>query len=207
MAASGGRKGFYIVLGAAVLFIGYQVLRPASTRVEESRRPAPVDLVGPPAIPEDVLGVPPELQAYAGGNPAAEDHCWFLPYAVLGEDQGVAMLEALRQELAQGHGFPERLNVAEGQGALGATQLFRNEPGIARFYITDTNNPEALAAAEARIPLIITQPKPGDANAEVVYLDGHEAIVPLGQFPLSKAFIDALSELDTPEHEERPPGS
>lgn len=197
MSDHGVTKVLYAALAVAATLLAYNILRPSAIRHEGPAQVAPVVDAGTgPAIPKDVLGVPPGLMPM-GGADAAHGH-WFIPYAVLDEDQGIAMVQALRAELLRGKGFPEQLAVPTGRGAAGGEALYRAEPGVARFYISDINNPEAHQAAEAKMPLVITQPHPGDDAVDVLFVDGHLASVPVGRFPLSPGFLAALSELDPP---------
>jgi len=145
------------------------------------------------------------MRAMAG---MATDHGqWYLPYAVANEEQGIAMLQALRAELLRGNSFPNQLAVPDGLGARGRDMLYPTEPGIARFYITDMNNPAALADFESTVPVVISQPHAGDKSSDVLFLDGHLASVPLGVFPLSEDFLDALEALDPPAHQGKAPGT
>lgn len=194
-------KALYAALALIIGFVVYGALRPATTRTEITPPPAEVAATGP-TLPEDILRVPPAMQAMSGIAPDPGHGVWFMPYAITNEEQGIAMLQAIRREVAAGNGFPERLEVPEGQGAAGRNLLYPAEPGVSRYYISDINNPAATAAAESRMPLVISQPHDGESSADVLFIDGHMETIPLGKFPLTRRFLAALSALDTPEHEE-----
>lgn len=206
MGAGTGFKWMYAALAVAVVVIGFQLLRPTTTRNEEELASVAPDSGTGIQLPEHPLQVPPALQAIAGGGMDPGHGYWYLPYAVLDEEQGIAMVQALRAELLRGHGFPARLTVPEGRGAGGGDTLFPTESGVARFYTSDINNPAETGASESSIPMIITQPHPGDYASDVLFLDGHLESVPVGRFPLSKRFLEALSALDPPAHTEKGAG-
>lgn len=161
-------------------------------------------------IPEDALKVPDMAQIYPGMPDTLGDACWYLPYVVTNEEQGIAMLDALRGLLEQGKPYPDRLTVTDGKGAGGSNILYPLGEGVERFYIRDVNDPAETAASTSMMPVIIAQPAPDAIEADVLFLDGHVEAVHLGHFPLSPGFLKALSALDPPEYAEKvavPPAS
>lgn len=152
-----------------------------------------------PGIPQDILRVPEMAQAYSGAAGGIE-HGWYLPYAVIDEEQGLALVESLSALVREHKPFPEVLSVGMGRGAGGSDLLHPLREGVGRLYYSDINDPRGPAATGAAIPVIIAQPESGAQDADVLFLDGHKERVPMGQFPLSPAFLEALSALDPPEH-------
>ncbi len=152
-----------------------------------------------PGIPQDILRVPEMAQAFPG---AASEfrHAWYLPYAVIDEAQGLALVETLTALVRERKPFPEPLDVGEGRGAGGSNFLYPLRAGVGRLYYSDINDPRGLAATGAAIPVIISQPESGAHDADVLFLDGHKERVLMDQFPLSPAFLEALGTLDPPEH-------
>lgn len=201
MASGKTTKALAALLLVAVAVIAWRMFSPASTRDEARPAGSVPELAQPyPNIPDDVLRIPEGLRAYPGLGDHPDGHYWYLPYAVLSDGQGIAMVAALRKVIEDGRPFPGQLPVPNGQGARGREVLYPTEPGVGRFYISDTNNPQAVAEVEARIPLVISQSPPGARTADVLFLDGHRESVELGRFPLGLAFIEALSALDPPDH-------
>ncbi len=195
----GSARPVYAVLALAVLYLFYRILSPTEVRDDERAPPvAEVEYGAGASLPADILRVPPAIQLMLGGAHLDRGY-WYLPYAVTEEAQGVAMVQSLRAELLRGNGFPEELTVPDGAGAGGRNLLYRNEPGVVRFYTSDLNNLDEGSLTDAFIPLVITQPSGDDHAVDVLFLDGHMASVPVGQFPLSERFLDALSSLDPPD--------
>lgn len=160
-----------------------------------ARRSAPTA----PGIPRDVLGVPDMVQAFPGAAGGIK-HGWYLPYAVIDEQQGLALVESLNALVREHTPFPEVLSVGKGRGAGGSDVLHPLREGVGRLYYSDVNDPRGPAATGAAIPVIIAHPESGAQDADVLFLDGHKERVPMGQFPLSPAFLEALGTLDPPEH-------
>ena len=145
------------------------------------------------------LGVPEMAQAYPGAVGEIE-HGWYLPYAVIDEQQGLALVESLSALTREHKPFPEVLSVGKGRGAGGSDVLHPLREGVGRLYYSDINDPRGPAATGAAIPVIIAQPESGARDADVLFMDGHKERVPMGRFPLSPAVLEALSALDPPEH-------
>lgn len=182
---------------AVAVFVAWRVFSPSATRDEQPRGDVPGS---GPAVDQrpGFLRMPAGMREYGAlDKHGAEDHHWYLPYAVVNEDQALAMAEALKSAAAAGNPLPDKLPVPEGRGAAERDMLFRTEPGVWRFYTTDINNPES-GLNDADIPVVITPPAPGARSSEVLYLDGHLESVPVGRFPLSQPFLDALAEIDPP---------
>lgn len=182
---------------AVAVFVAWRVFSPSVTRDE---RPGGDGNGSGPAAGQTagLLRMPEGMREYGGlDEHGAEDHHWYLPYAVVNEDQALAMVDALKSAAAAGAPLPDKLPVPDGKGAAERDMLFRTEPGVWRFYTTDINNPES-GLNDADIPVVITPPAPGARSSEVLYLDGHLESVPVGRFPLSQPFLDALAELDPP---------
>lgn len=152
-----------------------------------------------PGIPQDVLRVPETAQAFPGAV-GGFHHAWYLPYAVIDEAQGLALVETLTALARERKPFPEPLDVGAGRGAGGSNFLYPLRAGVGRLYNSDINDPRGPAATGAAIPVIISQPESGAQDADVLFLDGHKERVTIGKFPLSPAFLEALSTLDPPEH-------
>jgi hypothetical protein len=152
-----------------------------------------------PGIPQDVLRVPETAQAFPGAV-GGFHHAWYLPYAVIDEAQGLALVETLTALARDRKPFPELLDVGAGRGAGGSNFLYPLRAGVGRLYNSDINDPRGPAATGAAIPVIISQPESGAQDADVLFLDGHKERVTIGKFPLSPAFLEALSTLDPPEH-------
>lgn len=96
----------------------------------------------------------------------------------------------LRPGELSGVGYP---NAALGNG--GTNTIFRLREGIARFMITDINNPGASAIAQTELPLMWDEIGnqaynyshiPGGSN--VLYMDGHVKFLryPGNEFPINK---------------------
>ena len=154
-------------------------------------------------IPEDILKVPDMGAMFPGAAGGKDEAYWFMPYAAVNEQQGIAMVDALTELAKQGKRFPEQLPVAPGKGAAGTDFLYPLQDGVERRFIASIDNPAGEAVSESTIPMIISQPEPGAESADVLYMDGHIATVRWGRFPMTEAFIKALSALDPPEHAEK----
>jgi prepilin-type processing-associated H-X9-DG protein len=151
------------------------------------------DPLAPPRMPRTAPG----LRGVLGTN------YWYLPYAVVNEEQAMAFVKAYADLVEDGvEELPDALEVAEGKGAGGSDQLYRLESGVHRRFITDINNPAAGAVTTAEIPVMIAQPRPGASGANVLFMDGHVELVQWGEFPMTREFISALMELDPPEYAE-----
>jgi len=96
-------------------------------------------------------------------------------------------------------------DIAPGDGNAGSDTLYRLREGIARFLITDINDPAASAVAQSEIPvmwdLIAQKPSsenqfnhvPGGVNC--LYMDGHvEFIKYPGKYPCSTSLAEKLSD-------------
>jgi len=153
----------------------------------------------PDVLPKDPLDPPATPRTAPGMANRMGDRYWYLPYAVTNEEQGLAFVEAYERALESEGPPPDPLKVPEGKGAGGRDELYRVHAGVSDLFIEDINEPEESAVASSDIPLLIAQPLPGANGSNVLYLDGHVEFVPWGEFPITKPFIDALSELDPPE--------
>lgn len=201
----GSRIAAHRVVSMGLLFIlvviGFRACRPTETRDESNVSEEQTPDYGPGrTIPPDVLAAPAGL---SGPGVGLDHGHWYVPYGVLNEAQAIAMVQALTVELLKGNGFPDTLTVPEGIGARGENVFYPSVPGVARMYTSDINNREALESVESTMPLVISQPAPGDGAADVLFVDGHLASVRMGTFPLSPGFLKALAALDTPEYAEK----
>jgi prepilin-type N-terminal cleavage/methylation domain-containing protein/prepilin-type processing-associated H-X9-DG protein len=95
----------------------------------------------------------------------------------------------------------------EGTQAGGGNTLYRLKDGIARFMITDINNPGAAATAASTVPLmwdhvstkvIDFSHAPGGGN--ILYLDGHVAFLryPASRFPMTEDSARTLGRYGKP---------
>lgn len=116
----------------------------------------------------------------------SSDEYFYLGYAVDSEDQGLALIDALK------HAPPRGLDIAVAVG--------KGTAGSSTFYRLHNNVPEVLArenivtgaTGPSRFPVIIQKPK-GD-HVWVIFLDFHIERLPYpGAFPASERFIDALN--------------
>lgn len=166
-------------------------------------KPAPSTNADDPSagvLPPDPLAVPPMPRTVPGLTGLFGEAYWYLPYAITNEEQGLAFVEAYERVLKSGKDLPDELQVPEGKGAGGSDTLPRLQEGVSDSFIANINNPAASAVSQSDIPVIISQPRPGDTQANVLYMDGHVELVQRGDFPLTDAFLAALKELDPPEY-------
>ena len=116
------------------------------------------------------------------------DDYFYLGYAVDSEDQGIALIDALKHAPARG----QDIATAAGKGTAGSSKFYhlRNDlpEELARENVATDSNP----TGPARFPVIIQKPK-GD-HVWVVFLDFHVERLPYpGPFPTSERLISALN--------------
>ena len=116
----------------------------------------------------------------------------YLGYSVKDEAEFEALLRARAE-----HRIPGEVSVSSGPGEP-ALQSLRE--GVERFMITDINNAGASSSAQSTIPVLIEiatwkhrKSDDGFKGANVLYMDGHVAFVPLGTFPVLPSIMNALS--------------
>ena len=166
---------------------------------EKDQQSAEQEAAGEDALPEDPLE-PPELPRTAPGvTNVLGDNYWYLPYAIINEQQGLALVDALKETLRKGKGMPEELEVDEGKGVCGRGKLYRLKEGVTDMFICDIDNPGRYQVSQAQIPVMIAQPKPGAPGANVLFMDGHVELQHWGEFPVTEEFINALAQLDEPD--------
>lgn len=121
---------------------------------------------------------------------------WYINHVVTDEVQGQAYLAAYRKVVEEGDG-DVNVNLDDTTGTE-TRKIHRLREGVERFLITDINDPGQSAVMQSTIPVLIERPgthEPDGGN--VLFMDGHvEYIKYPGKFPMTKAFIKGLSELD-----------
>ena len=114
------------------------------------------------------------------------DEYFYLCYAVDSENQGIALIDALKRTPARDYDIA----VAAGQGTAGSTTFYRLCNDLSEKLAR--TNAAINATGPSRFPLIIQNPK-GD-HVWVVFLDFHIERLPYpGPFPASERFISALN--------------
>lgn len=119
----------------------------------------------------------------------------YLGHAVRDEAGFQTLIQVRKQGLLDGSGKNIPL-----RGEDGWVYPFRN--GVERFFITDINGPGIPPGITASIPVLVEtcawkseSPSGGFRGANVLFLDGHVELVPLGTFPVVASVMDALSSL------------
>jgi prepilin-type processing-associated H-X9-DG protein len=118
-------------------------------------------------------------------------------YAMFTDAHGEMFLNAYRKlggDAIRGEPIEEQRTFKHSAGEpveSGRLTMHPLREGIERFAITDINDPNAVANAQARIPVMWTMPK--DGSGHVLYMDGHvERVDYPGKFPMTKEFIANL---------------
>jgi hypothetical protein len=85
------------------------------------------------------------------------------------------------------------LKVDEGVGLSGSNMIIRLREGVERFIITDINNPNAAAKAQATLPVMWQLPTAETGGGYVLYLDGHTEWVEYpGKYPMEPGVIERV---------------
>jgi len=113
---------------------------------------------------------------------AAQDYV-YLGWAVTC-DEDVETLASLR---AQGK-LPSDVDTVTANGRT----LYRLCEGVERFLITDSSNPATTGMAQSKIPIMFDVNAHTRHGRNVLYLDGHVALVNDGEFPSTRAVEKAL---------------
>lgn len=117
----------------------------------------------------------------------------YLSYVIENDTQGLAFLGAYANRADGRLGFQADLTVADGEGNGGGSVLHR-----LRTATSFTNELEYIQKDAARIPVVIEWPGNHRSGNKVVFLDGHEEVIPYpGKFPMTETFITALRAVDT----------
>ena len=116
----------------------------------------------------------------------------YLGYTVKNEADFEALLRARAEQQIPGD------DIAPAENGENSLQPLRE--GVERFLITDINNAGASSSAQSSIPVLIEiatwKHRESDDDfkgANVLYMDGHVAFVPLGTFPVLPSIMDVLS--------------
>ena len=138
-----------------------------------------------------------------------DDHSYFyLGYIVSNETELLAFAKAYREYALRGEKLPDAISVAKGNGSLGSNVLLRlREPKRAVNALEALGVPTAgLRERVARVPVFIE--RPGHYRRDggwVAFLDpaitgGRADFLRYpGEFPMTRACIDALTSLDSLE--------
>jgi len=134
-----------------------------------------------------LLGTLNNYKVYTLQSYADIDEYLYPGYAVAAEREGMALLEALRNGASTGND----ITVAQGDGTLGSSTLYRLRFGLETALAHDGVIPAVDPAVPRRFPALIGPRH--DGHAWVVFLDQHVERLPYpGQFPLTEQFISAL---------------
>mgnify|MGYP000936423537 CR=1 FL=1 len=171
----------------------YDPLAMPRTASQENNQQQGASAQHPLALPRALDRVAPGSLEALGGQ------YWYLPYAMVTEKQGLAFAKAYKKLLEEGKPAPEELTVEPGAGAAGSNTLHALSEKVERYFIRDINDPAQDAVSQSDIPMIIAKPAPGDNGANVLYMDGHVKFVLYDTFPVTRNFIQALSEIDPRE--------
>lgn len=145
-------------------------------------------------------GTQPMLLGHLGWAPAATlkpvapaKGYFYLGYAVTSEEQGLALVDAVRN----GKPLAEDIPVADGQGSFGSSSLYRLRDNLIESLAKDSEIGEPSRVQPKDIPVIVQRPV--DSFMWVVYLDQHAARIPYpGLFPASQEFMAALEAAHAP---------
>jgi hypothetical protein len=107
---------------------------------------------------------------------------WYLGYAAPDEASGLALVDAYRDAVTRGASLEKDLRGADGK------TIYRLREDVQRSL--------GLELWEKVPPVLIERPGHHDKGAHVLYLPGFVWFVPLGEYPLTEKFIEALSSLD-----------
>lgn len=138
---------------------------------------------------------------FEDGHPEGiiDDHSYFyLGYAIIDEEGLVAFAEAYETHTPEASGYDAAFKLPEGKLIADADSIFRLREGVARFMITDINNPSASAYLESSIPVLIERPdNHTPAGGNVLYMDGHVEYKEYpGEWPMTEKTIAILEKLD-----------
>ena len=134
-------------------------------------------------------GLPPEQ--------AIDDYSYYyLGYALTSEDEALAFIESYPAFIAQGADFTQELPAPPGRGSFGGDVFLRLRENVC----------DGTGFPSARVPIMFDSGSSSGsygtfnhipAGCNVVFLDGHVEFFRFpGEFPVSPAFLDALSALD-----------
>ena len=117
---------------------------------------------------------------------------WYLGYALPTEEDGLAFAETYQTLMKSGTGLPKGTDIVTAQGK----SLPALKDGVEGRYIQNTNDPAAIARAQATIPVIVERPQAHDGGANVLYMDGHVEFVRYpGTYPMTARFINAIESI------------
>lgn len=99
-------------------------------------------------------------------------------------DEDVEVLASLR---AQG-----KLPSNEDSVTANGRTLYRLCEGVERYFTTDSKNPASAGMAQYKLPIMFDSHAHTHHGRNVLYLDGHVALVKDGEFPCTRAVEQAL---------------
>lgn len=113
---------------------------------------------------------------------------FYVGYAVDSEDQGIALIDALKRRPARS----QDIVAPAGEGTAGSSTFYRLRNDLPDVLAHENTATGSTATALSSFPVIIQNPK-GD-HVWVLFLDFHIERLPYpGPFPASERFINALN--------------
>ncbi|MBN4046847.1 hypothetical protein JYT90_00860 [bacterium AH-315-P07] len=133
-----------------------------------------------------------KLEGAANPIDLIDDHSfWYLGYTMLDDEAGTRFVEEYARRVREGEPL-------EGDWKVGSKTVYALRDGIARFLITDINNPRVNSISNSKLPLMIERPNLHEGGGNVLFMDGHvEFIEYPGKFPMTRRFIEGLESLDS----------